>query len=69
MTDKILEDIVQEIIYKNWEIVEHQRERAVGPLMGIVMKELYGTNVSGEEVNKTLTKCINKYLGCMSSND
>ena len=56
-----LEKIIEEIVEKNQEIVKNQKERAVGPLMGIAMKELRG-KASGELVNKLLLKNIKKKL-------
>ncbi len=56
-----LEKIIEEIVEKNQEIVKNQKERAVGPLMGIVMKELRG-KASGEMINKLLLKNIKKKL-------
>ena len=46
---------------KNQEIIKNQKERAMGPLMGIVMKELRG-KASGEIINKLLLKNIKKKL-------
>ena len=56
-----LEKIIEDIVEKNLEIVKNQKERSVGPLMGIAMKELRG-KVSGEMVNKLLLKNIKKKL-------
>ena len=56
-----LEKIIEEIVEKNQEIVKNQKERAVGPLMGIAMKELRG-KASGEMINKLLLKNIKKKL-------
>ncbi len=56
-----LEKIIEEIVENNQEIVKNQKERAVRPLMGIVMKELRG-KASGEMVNKLLLKNIKKKL-------
>ncbi|MCH7561869.1 MAG: Glu-tRNA(Gln) amidotransferase subunit GatE, partial [Thaumarchaeota archaeon] len=56
-----LEKIIEEIVEKNQEIIINQKERAVGPLMGIAMKELRG-KASGEIVNKLLLKNIKKKL-------
>jgi len=56
-----LEKIIENIVEKNLEIVKNQKERAMGPLMGIAMKELRG-KVSGEIVNKLLLKNIKKKL-------
>lgn len=57
-----LERIIEEIVDKNVEIVNNQKERAVGPLMGIAMKELRG-KASGETISKILLKNIKKKLG------
>ncbi len=56
-----LETIIQEIVDKNEQLVKNQKERSVGPLMGIVMKELRG-KASGETVNKILLKSIQRKL-------
>ena len=56
-----LESICQEIVEKNQKIIENQKERAIGPLMGIVMKELRG-KASGETINKLLLKNIKRKL-------
>ncbi len=56
-----LEKIIEEIVEKNQDIIINQKERAVGPLMGIAMKELRG-KASGEIVNKLLLKNIKKKL-------
>ncbi|MCH7966185.1 MAG: Glu-tRNA(Gln) amidotransferase subunit GatE [Thaumarchaeota archaeon] len=56
-----LEKIIEEIVEKNQEIVKNQKERSVGPLMGIAMKELRG-KASGEMINKLLLKNIKKKL-------
>ena len=56
-----LETIIQEIVDKNEQLVKNQKERSIGPLMGIVMKELRG-KASGETVNKILLKSIQKKL-------
>lgn len=58
--DKV-EEIIEKIIEKNQEIIKNQKERSIGPLMGIVMKELRG-KVSGEIVNNLLLKNIKKKL-------
>ena len=51
----------KDIVDKNQEIIKNQKERAMGPLMGIVMKELRG-KASGEIINKLLLKNIKKKL-------
>jgi glutamyl-tRNA(Gln) amidotransferase subunit E len=56
-----LEKIIESIIEKNEEIIKNQKERAIGPLMGIVMKELRG-KASGETINSLLSKNIKKKL-------
>ncbi len=56
-----LEKIIEEIVEKNQEIIKNQKERAVGPLMGIAMKELRG-KASGKMINKLLLKNIKKKL-------
>ena len=56
-----LEKIIQEIVDENEQLVKNQKERSIGPLMGIAMKELRG-KVSGETVNKLLLKNIQKKL-------
>ncbi|KFM14511.1 Glutamyl-tRNA amidotransferase subunit E protein [Marine Group I thaumarchaeote SCGC AAA799-D11] len=56
-----LESICQEIVEKNKKIIENQKERAIGPLMGIAMKELRG-KASGETINKLLLKNIKNKL-------
>ncbi|ABX11999.1 Glu-tRNA(Gln) amidotransferase subunit GatE [Nitrosopumilus maritimus] len=56
-----LESICKEIVEKNQKIVENQKERAIGPLMGIAMKELRG-KASGEIINKLLLKNIKNKL-------
>ena len=56
-----LEKIIEDIVEKNLEIVKNQKERSMGPLMGMAMKELRG-KVSGEMINKLLLKNIKKKL-------
>lgn len=59
-----LEKIIENIIEKNEGIIKNQKERAIGPLMGIVMKELRG-KASGETINNLLSKNIKKKLESM----
>jgi glutamyl-tRNA(Gln) amidotransferase subunit E len=61
VNDTDLEKIIQGIVDKNEQLVKNQKERSIGPLMGIVMKELRG-KASGEIVNKILLKNIQKKL-------
>ena len=56
-----LETIIQNIISKNEQLIINQKQRAMGPLMGMAMKELRG-KVSGETVNKLLQKGIQEKL-------
>ena len=56
-----IEKIIVNIVNKNEEIIKNQKERAVGPLMGIVMKELRG-KASGEIINRLLLKNIKNKL-------
>ena len=56
-----LERIIQEIVDKNEQLIKSQKERAIGPLMGIAMKELRG-KASGKTVNSLLAKYIQRKL-------
>ena len=56
-----LEGILGKIVEDNRDIVKNQKERAIGPLMGIAMKELRG-KVSGEMVNSILLRKIKSTL-------
>ena len=59
--EAILDKIIEEIVEKNQDIIKNQKERSIGPLMGIAMKELRG-KVSGEMVNNILLKNIKEKL-------
>ena len=61
INEEDLDKIIKDIVNKNQEIIKNQKERAMGPLMGIVMKELRG-KASGETINKLLLKNIKKKL-------
>ena len=61
LDDFQLEKIIEKIINDNKEIIQNQKERAVGPLMGIAMKDLRG-KASGEMINNILLKNIKKIL-------
>jgi len=61
------EKIIENIIIKNKEIIQNQKERAVSSLMGIAMKELRG-KVSGEIVNDLLVEKVKKILENNSHN-
>jgi len=56
-----VDEIIKKIVENNQEIIKNQKERAVGPLMGIAMKELRG-KASGELVNNLLLKNIKMKL-------
>ena len=59
-----LDKIINGIMNKNNELIKNQKERAIGPLMGIAMKELRG-KVSGEKINNLLLKSIKEKLESM----
>ena len=61
LTEKELEEICNRIIEKNHELIDAQANRAIGPLMGIVMKETRGKS-SGEKINLLLQNKIKEYL-------
>ena len=61
VNEEEIEKIIIDIIEKNEGIIKNQKERAIGPLMGIVMKELRG-KASGEIINSLLLKNIKKKL-------
>ena len=62
VNEEEIEKIIVDIVEKNEGIIKNQKERAIGPLMGIVMKELRG-KASGEIINSLLLKNIKKKLG------
>jgi glutamyl-tRNA(Gln) amidotransferase subunit E len=61
INEEEIEKIIVDIVNKNEGIIKNQKERAVGPLMGIVMKELRG-KASGEIINRLLLKNIKNRL-------
>lgn len=61
VNEEEIEKIIINIVEKNEGIIKNQKERAIGPLMGIVMKELRG-KASGEIINSLLLKNIKKKL-------
>jgi glutamyl-tRNA(Gln) amidotransferase subunit E len=61
VNEEEIEKIIVDIVDKNEGIIKNQKERAVGPLMGIVMKELRG-KASGEIINRLLLKNIKTKL-------
>ena len=61
VNEEEIEKIIVDIVDKNKGIIKNQKERAIGPLMGIVMKELRG-KASGETINRLLLKNIKNKL-------
>jgi glutamyl-tRNA(Gln) amidotransferase subunit E len=61
INEEDLDKIIKDIVAKNQEVIKNQKERAMGPLMGIVMKKLRG-KASGEIINKLLLKNIKEKL-------
>ena len=56
-----LEKIIENIIKQNKSLILNQKERSIGPLMGIAMTELRG-KAPGEMINNLLLKNIKKEL-------
>jgi len=61
LSEDELERICYTIINNNFAIIDEQGTRAIGPIMGIVMKNIRG-KASGEKVNMLLQKMIKEYL-------
>jgi glutamyl-tRNA(Gln) amidotransferase subunit E len=61
LSEDELEEICNTIINDNSAIIDAQGLRAIGPLMGSVMKSTRG-KASGEKVNLLLQKMIKEYL-------
>jgi glutamyl-tRNA(Gln) amidotransferase subunit E len=62
LSEDELEEICNTAISDNSAIIDAQGLRAIGPLMGSVMKSTRG-KASGEKVNLLLQKMIKEYLG------
>lgn len=56
-----VEKIAENVVRSNYDLVKTQGERAFGPLMGYVMKEVRG-RADGKLVSETLQKLIRKFL-------
>jgi glutamyl-tRNA(Gln) amidotransferase subunit E len=56
-----VEKIAGNVVRSNYDLVKTQGERAFGPLMGYVMKEVRG-RADGKLVSETLQKLIRKFL-------
>jgi len=61
LSENELEKICNTVINENSTIIDAQGLRAIGPLMGIVMKNTRG-KASGEKVNQLLQRMIKEYL-------
>ena len=61
LSEEELEQICKSVIEKNHNLINSQEARAIGPIMGIVMKQTRG-KASGEKVNLLLQKKIKEYL-------
>ena len=61
LSEDELEEICNTVINDNSAIIDAQGLRAIGPLMGSVMKSIRG-KASGEKVNLLLQKMIKEYL-------
>ena len=56
-----LEKILDNLVKENLNIIQEQRERSIGPLMGIVMKTMRG-KIDGQKINQILEKKIKERL-------
>ena len=61
MSDDEISQQLDKIISDNQKIIEKQGERAIGPLMGVAMKDLRG-KASGEKINQFLMEKIKSIL-------
>ena len=68
ISNRDLDLTLEKIINDNKSLVQNQKERAVGPLMGIAMKTLRG-KVSGQEINKRLQEKIQKQIDGINKNE
>jgi len=62
MDEEEIRQMIRKIVEERMDFVKERGERAVSPLMGVVMKELRG-KVDGATVNKILKEEIEKALG------
>lgn len=65
--DHELDAILDEIVSANMKIIEQQGDRAIGPLMGIAMKNLRG-KADGQRINQVLESKIRARIGKGSAN-
>lgn len=62
VADRLLREVlIRKLVSDNILIVDNQRERAIGPLLSICMKQFRG-KISGEECSKVIASEINRYL-------
>ena len=61
LSDDDVKEIVTDIVESNLEMIKERSHAAMGPLMGMAMKELKG-KADGKLVNKLLKEEIQKYL-------
>ena len=57
-----IEEIIDRIVSEKMDFIRDRRERAIAPLMGLVMKELRG-KADGKLLNELLEKKVNEILG------
>ncbi len=55
MSQKELEELINEVIEKNMELIDTRGKTVLGPLMGIIMKRARG-RVKAEALSKILKK-------------
>ena len=58
---KAVEQLIEDIVHAKKEFVQEKGARAVGPLMGVAMKELRG-KVDGKVINKILAEKVKEVL-------
>ena len=61
LTESQVNEILDKIVEDNKDMISNQKQRAIGPLMGMAMKKLRG-KTSGETVNRLLLEKINQIL-------
>lgn len=61
MNDDELDVLLEKVVKENQDLIAKQGSRAIGPLMGVVMKKVRG-RVSGEKISKLLGAKIDKVL-------
>ncbi|MCK4732149.1 MAG: GatB/YqeY domain-containing protein, partial [Methanophagales archaeon] len=56
-----IEQIIEHIVNSKKDFIREKGERAVGPLMGVAMKELRG-KVDGELINRLVVEKVKRIL-------